>query len=37
MRVPPGVSSSDFASALTEFRRIVGDEWVFTSDEDLDL
>jgi FAD/FMN-containing dehydrogenase len=37
MRVPPGVSPSDFSSALTEFSRVVGDDWVFTSDEDLDL
>ena len=37
MRVPPGVSPNDFTSALTEFKRVVGEDWVFTSDEDLDL
>jgi (+)-pinoresinol hydroxylase len=37
VRVPPGVSTADFASALTEFKRVVGEEWVFTSEEDLDL
>ena len=37
MRVPPGVSSSDFAAALSEFQRTVGEPWVFTSDSDLDL
>jgi 4-cresol dehydrogenase (hydroxylating) len=37
MRNPPGVQERDFASALREFERIVGKEWVFTSDEDLDL
>ena len=37
MRVPPGVSQSDFASAVTQFQAAVGKEWVFTSDEDLDL
>ncbi len=37
MRVPPGVSSSDFATALSQFEQAVGKEWVFTSDEDVDL
>ncbi|MDB5684088.1 MAG: pchF 3 [Sphingomonas bacterium] len=37
MAVPPGVSPADFAAALAEFGRIVGKEWLFTSDEDLDL
>ena len=37
MRVPPGISQSDFASAVTQFQAAVGKEWVFTSDEDLDL
>ncbi len=36
MRVPPGVSPKDFASALARFRGVVGEEWVFTSDEDLE-
>ena len=37
MAIPPGVSESDFAAALQEFRAAVGDEWVFTSDEDVAL
>jgi (+)-pinoresinol hydroxylase len=37
MAVPPGVSDSDFAAALDEFRAAVGAEWVFTSDEDVAL
>jgi (+)-pinoresinol hydroxylase len=37
MRVPPGVSEADFAAALTQFEAAVGKQWVFTSDEDVDL
>ncbi len=37
MPLPPGVSEREFASALEEFRRVVGDAWVFSSDADLDL
>jgi FAD/FMN-containing dehydrogenase len=37
MRVPPGLSAHEFASVLAEWQKIVGEEWVFTSDEDLDL
>ena len=37
MRVPPGVSAADFAEALKQFKGVVGKEWVFTSDEDVDL
>jgi (+)-pinoresinol hydroxylase len=37
MRVPPGVQRSVFAAAVREFRGIVSDAWVFTSEEDLDL
>jgi 4-cresol dehydrogenase (hydroxylating) len=33
--LPPGVSERDFESALREFRSAVGDDWVFTTDEDL--
>ena len=36
MRTPPGVSSADFADALARFRSVVGADWVFTSDEDLE-
>jgi hypothetical protein len=37
MRVPPNVSASTYAMALAEFAQVIGAEWVFTSDEDLDL
>jgi (+)-pinoresinol hydroxylase len=37
MRVPHGVSQSDFSAALAEFEKVVDKQWVFTSDEDLDL
>ena len=37
MRVPPGVTQADYAKALGEFERVVGREWIFTSDADLDL
>ena len=37
MKVPPGVSASDFAAAIKEFEDAVGKEWVFTSDEDVAL
>jgi FAD/FMN-containing dehydrogenase len=37
MRVPPGVSDADFAEAIKQFEAAVGRDWVFTSDEDVDL
>jgi (+)-pinoresinol hydroxylase len=37
MRTPPEVSAADFSAALEQFAGVVGKEWVFTSDEDLDL
>ena len=37
MTLPPNVSHAAFTQALAEFARIVGDRWVFTTDEDLDL
>ncbi len=37
MKVPPGVSPADFAEAIKQFESAVGKEWVFTSDEDVDL
>jgi hypothetical protein len=33
--LPPGVSSEQFDSAIRQFKNAVGEEWVFTSDEDL--
>jgi (+)-pinoresinol hydroxylase len=37
MRIPTGVSPADFSAALAAFSQAVGPEWVFTSDEDVDL
>ena len=37
MAAPPGISDRDFARALDELRNAVGAEWVFTSDEDVNL
>jgi 4-cresol dehydrogenase (hydroxylating) len=37
MTLPPDVSQADFTAALEAFARIVGDPWVFTADEDLEL
>lgn len=37
MATPPGISNADFNRAISRFRRAVGDEWVFTSDEDIAL
>ena len=37
MKPPPGVNSTDFSAALREFEAAVGKDWVFTSDEDVEL
>jgi (+)-pinoresinol hydroxylase len=37
MRTPPGVNPEDFAKALSQFEQVVGKDWVFTSDEDVEL
>ncbi|MEP6549273.1 MAG: FAD-binding oxidoreductase [Gammaproteobacteria bacterium] len=37
MKLPPGVKPKEFSSALAEFEQAVGKQWVFTSDEDVDL
>jgi hypothetical protein len=37
MRTPPGLSETDFARAVEELQQVVGNEWVFTEDADLDL
>ena len=37
MRTPPGVSAADFADAVKAFEAAVGREWVFTSEEDVNL
>ncbi|MBN4075012.1 MAG: p-cresol methylhydroxylase [SAR86 cluster bacterium] len=35
--LPPGVNNQTFETALNEFRNAIGAEWVFTTDEDVDL
>lgn len=37
MTRPPGVDAKDFDTALSEFRRTVGGDWVFTSEADVAL
>jgi 4-cresol dehydrogenase (hydroxylating) len=37
MAAPPGVSERNFARALEELGNAVGREWVFASDEDMNL
>ena len=37
MRTPPGVSASDFGTALRELEGAIGKEWVFSADADVDL
>ena len=37
MQTPPGVSESDFRTALDKFSRIVGKEWVFHEEDDTRL
>ncbi len=37
MRLPPGVSQANFAEAIKQFEAAIGKEWVFTSDEDVNL
>lgn len=37
MAVPPGLTEREFSRVLSEFADVVGNEWVFSSDEDMDL
>ena len=37
MRVPPGISPATFATAIGEFEKLLGPQWVFTKDEDTRL
>jgi 4-cresol dehydrogenase (hydroxylating) len=37
MAVPPGLTEREFANALTELAEAVGRDWVFSSDEDMNL
>jgi (+)-pinoresinol hydroxylase len=34
---PAGIASSDFSAAIAAFAAVVGNDWIFTSDDDLDL
>lgn len=36
-KLPAGVSAAAFAAAITKFQAAIGRQWVFTSDEDVDL
>jgi 4-cresol dehydrogenase (hydroxylating) len=36
MRVPPGIAPTRFNQVLGQWREVVGADWVFTSDADLD-
>ena len=35
MHLPPGMTAQQFAGAVQRLKEVVGDEWVFTSDEDI--
>lgn len=37
MRIPPGLSESNFTRAVREFEQVIGSEWVFTEEADVDL
>jgi FAD/FMN-containing dehydrogenase len=37
MPLPPGLSKKDFADALRQFEQAAGKEWVFSSEEDVNL
>jgi len=37
VKLPPNVSKETFQQALADFARVVGAEWVFSSDEDVAL
>jgi (+)-pinoresinol hydroxylase len=35
--LPPGITRREFSEALKQFEAVVGQEWVFSKDEDVDL
>ena len=37
MILPPGLTEKDFSAALEQFTAVVGKEWVFRTDEDVNL
>ncbi len=37
MRTPPGLDSPTFAAVVSQFENVIGSQWVFTKEEDVDL
>ena len=37
MRTPPGLSAATFESAITQFKKAVGESWVYTAEQDTRL
>ncbi len=37
MILPKNITQSDFNAAIAKFERVVGKEWVFSTQEDLEL
>jgi FAD/FMN-containing dehydrogenase len=37
MKLPPGVNARQFDAAVKRFQAVVGPDWVFTSDQDVNL
>lgn len=37
MTLPPGISEKTFNRAMTAFGKVVGEQWLFTSEEDVNL
>ena len=37
MKLPPGINSRSFNNAIREFEKAVGSDWVFSSEEDVNL
>jgi len=37
MRTPPGLSEATFESAITQFKKAVGESWVYTAEQDTRL
>ena len=35
--LPPGVNRRSFSAALREFESVVGSEWVFTQEDDVNI
>src|SRR3990172_9347853 len=37
MKLPPGINSRSFSNAIRDFEQAVGSDWVFRSEEDVNL